>query len=93
MTTPRSPSDSTQARATPSVLPVLALREAVVFPLTIAPVFLDKERSRSVVEELARGDGLVALVGQREGDSRPPSPEDLVCVRHRRSVPRGRGGA
>ncbi len=79
MTTPPSPSDSKQLLAMPSVLPVIALREAVVFPLTIAPVFLDNERSRAVAEEIVKGDRLVALVGQRQGDSRVSPPEDLYA--------------
>jgi ATP-dependent Lon protease len=63
----------------PSVLPVLALRDAVVLPLTIAPVFLDKERSRLVLEDLVRGDRLVALVGRRDGAALSPAPEDLYA--------------
>jgi ATP-dependent Lon protease len=63
----------------PSALPVLPIRDAVVFPLTIAPVFLDKERSRHLVADVAKGDRLVALVAQRDGEGRPPSPEELYA--------------
>jgi ATP-dependent Lon protease len=63
----------------PDALPVLPLRETVVFPLTIAPVSVDKERSRRLVEDVAKGNRLVALVAIRESDSRPPRPEGLYA--------------
>ena len=63
----------------PSALPVLPIRDAVVFPLTVAPIFLDKERSRALVEDVIKADRLVALVARRDGDARPPSPEELYA--------------
>jgi ATP-dependent Lon protease len=63
----------------PDVLPVLPLRETVVFPLTIAPVSVDKERARRLVEDVSKGNRLVALVAIRESESRPPRPEDLYA--------------
>jgi ATP-dependent Lon protease len=63
----------------PDALPVLPLRETVVFPLTIAPVSVDKERSRRLVEDVSKGNRLVALVAIRESDSRVPRPEDLYA--------------
>jgi ATP-dependent Lon protease len=63
----------------PSALPVLPVRDAVVFPLTIAPVFVERDRSRQLVEDVAKGDRLVAVVAQRETEGRPSSPEDLYA--------------
>jgi ATP-dependent Lon protease len=60
---------------TPELLPVLPLREAVVFPLTIAPVCVERQRSCKLVEDVAASDRLVALVAQRETDR----PEDLYA--------------
>ena len=79
MSIPRSPSDSSHPLGMPSALPVLPIRDAVVFPLTIAPVFLDRERSRQLIEDVAKGDRLVAVVAQRDGDRGPSSPEDLYA--------------
>jgi ATP-dependent Lon protease len=64
---------------TPDALPVLPLRETVVFPLTIAPVSVDRQRSRKLVEDATSGNRLVALVALRETDTRPPRPEDLYA--------------
>jgi ATP-dependent Lon protease len=63
----------------PSALPVLPIRDAVVFPLTIAPVFLERDRCHPIIEDVAKGDRLVAVVAQREVEGRPSSPEDLYA--------------
>ncbi|HXN32443.1 MAG TPA: endopeptidase La [Polyangiaceae bacterium] len=72
-------SDPSCAFATPDALPVLPLRETVVFPLTIAPVSIDQGRSRTLLDDAKKGDRLVALVAIRESDSRPPRPQDLYA--------------
>jgi ATP-dependent Lon protease len=79
MTPPRAPSDKTRPPPYPDVLPVLPLRETVVFPLTIAPVSVDKSRSKDLVDNALKGSRLVMLVAIRETDSRPPRPEDLYA--------------
>jgi ATP-dependent Lon protease len=63
----------------PDVLPVLPVRETVVFPLTIAPVSIEGNRTRRLVEDVTSGDRLVALVTRRHSDARPPRPEDLYA--------------
>ncbi|HTB74177.1 MAG TPA: endopeptidase La [Polyangiaceae bacterium] len=63
----------------PSVLPVLPIRDAVVFPLTIAPVFVERDRCRQLIEDVTKGDRLVAIVAQREAEGRPSAPEDLYA--------------
>ena len=55
------------------------LRETVVFPLRMAPVSVDRERSRRLVDDAIKGDRIVALVALREGDARLPRPEDLYA--------------
>ena len=63
----------------PDALPVLPVRETVVFPLTISPVSVDRLRSRKLVEEVTAGNRLVALVALRETAPGPPRPEDLYA--------------
>lgn len=63
----------------PDALPVLPVRETVVFPLTIAPVSVEGARTRKLVEDVTSGDRLVALVTRRHTDARPPRPEDLYA--------------
>jgi ATP-dependent Lon protease len=60
----------------PDALPVLPLRDAVVLPLTVVPLVVGQPRSVRLVDDVMRGDRLLALVGQR--DAQPdPAPGDL----------------
>ena len=64
----------------PDELPVLPLREMVVFPYMVLPLFVARERSIAAVEDALAGDRLLLLVAQREGDIEGPEPDDLYRV-------------
>ena len=65
----------------PDALPVLPLRDAVVFPLTAAPIAVDEPRSVRLVDDVMRGNRLLALVAQRDDKpGQPANPEDLHRV-------------
>ncbi|MBK7948726.1 MAG: endopeptidase La [Deltaproteobacteria bacterium] len=61
----------------PEELPVLALREFVVFPYMVLPLFVARAQSIAAVEECFEGDRLILLVAQRNPDSVDPDPDDL----------------
>ncbi|MHA7839318.1 MAG: LON peptidase substrate-binding domain-containing protein, partial [bacterium] len=58
-------------------LPVLALREFVVFPYMVLPLFVTRPASIAAVEDAMEGDRLVLLVAQRNPDSPEIDPDDL----------------
>ena len=64
----------------PEELPVLALREFVVFPYMVLPLFVARERSIAAIEEAMDGDRLVLLVAQRSPENVDPDPDDLYQV-------------
>src|SRR5215470_11543244 len=64
----------------PDALPVLPLRETVVFPLTVMPLAVDEPRSLKLVDDVMRGNRLLALVARREARPEPAQPEDLFGV-------------
>jgi ATP-dependent Lon protease len=60
----------------PDALPVLPLRDAVVLPLAAVPLAVGQPRSVRLVDDVMRGNRLLALVAQR--DPKPePGPDDL----------------
>jgi len=64
----------------PSELPVLPLREFVVFPYMVLPLFLFREESIAAVEDALAGDRLILLAAQRDPEIEDPEPEDLYRV-------------
>jgi ATP-dependent Lon protease len=64
----------------PDVLPVLPLRDALVFPLTAVPLSVGQPRSVRLVDDVMRGSRLLALVAQREAKAEPAGPDDLYGV-------------
>jgi len=62
------------------VYPILPLRDTVVFPNMICPLFVGREKSvRSLDRAVENENGLV-LVAQKEVDVDDPGPEDLFGV-------------
>ena len=64
----------------PDELPVLPLRELVVFPYMVLPVFVAREQSIAAVEDAMAGDRLLLLVAQRDGALEEPAPGDLYGI-------------
>jgi len=64
----------------PEELPVLPLRELVVFPYMVLPLFVAREHSIAAVEAAMAGDRLLFLVAQRDAGLEQPQPEDLYRV-------------
>ena len=64
----------------PDALPVLALREFVVFPYMVLPLVVARERSIAAIEGALAADRLVLLVAQRNPDTVDPDPDELYRV-------------
>ena len=82
------------ARTYPSELPVLALRQTVVFPLTLQPLAINRAISIESVNRALAGDRLLFLALQND-DKDEPEPADLrsvgtvAAIRQMAKVPNG----
>jgi ATP-dependent Lon protease len=63
-----------------NVLPVLPLRDIVVFPRMVAPLFVGRDKSVRALEEVEKGGGEILLVAQKEAGVDDPAEEDLYSV-------------
>jgi len=70
------PGSGSQMRI-PDVLPILPLRATVVFPLAVAPLVVGQARSVRLVDDVMRGNRLLALVAQRSDRAESAGPDDL----------------
>jgi len=57
--------------------PVLPLRDIVVFPHMIVPLFVGREKSVRALEEVMNGDKQIMLVAQKEAGEENPVADDL----------------
>lgn len=65
----------------PRELPLMSLREVVMFPHAIIPLFVGREASIKAIESaVARYDKHILLVTQKEADMEKPGPGDLYSV-------------
>jgi ATP-dependent Lon protease len=76
---PESAAPADRAPQVPSELPVLPLRRAVVFPMTVAPLAVSRPVSIEAVNRALAGDRMVLLLLQ-ENDQDEPGPDDLRRV-------------
>lgn len=61
----------------PEVLPLLPIRDIVVFPYMIVPLVVGREKSIRALDEALKGDRLIFLTAQQAGDLEEPGTEDL----------------
>ena len=64
----------------PSVLPVLPLKDTVVFPQSVSPLAIGQERSVKLVDDVVAGERMLALVTVHDSDVDEPSWDDLHDV-------------
>lgn len=61
-------------------LPVLPLRDIVVFPHMVVPLFVGRDKSVRALEEVMRGGKEILLVTQKNSADDDPSPGDIYDV-------------
>ncbi|MBQ0024962.1 MAG: endopeptidase La [Bacteroidales bacterium] len=64
----------------PQVLPILPLRNAILFPATVIPVTVGRPKSIQLVNDAFRGDKLIGAVTQLDPKVENPSPDDIFKV-------------
>jgi len=64
----------------PETLPLLPVRDFVVFPYMVLPLFVSREKSIKSLEEALSKDRLIFLVAQKKVSEEDPSPKDLYRV-------------
>src|SRR5262249_17185946 len=63
-----------------SLFPVLPLRDLVVFPHMIVPLFVGREKSVRALEDVMKDDKQILLVTQKNAAQDDPQPADIYQV-------------
>ncbi|HEY0003825.1 MAG TPA: endopeptidase La [Pyrinomonadaceae bacterium] len=64
----------------PSDLPVLPLRDIVIYPFMIVPLFVSREKSIRAVDEALGENRMILLASQKDLDKEEPVGEDLYQI-------------
>jgi ATP-dependent Lon protease len=64
----------------PETLPIIALRNAVLFPETIIPITVGRERSVKLVREVYKGNKILGAVSQLDAKQENPETSDLFNI-------------
>ncbi|HVB75336.1 MAG TPA: endopeptidase La [Ktedonobacteraceae bacterium] len=72
--------DDEEELSIPDVLPVLPLKDTVVYPFSVQPLGVGQERSIRLIDEVMRGNRLVTLVAQKSAETEQAGPDDIFKV-------------
>lgn len=76
-------SDDGDKKASPASarpIPLLPLRDIIVFPSMVVPLFVGREKSVRALEEAMADDKEILLCAQKTAKTNDPSPEDIYTV-------------
>lgn len=72
--------ENTQEEAQDGVYPVLPLRDIVVFPYMIVPLFVGREKSINALEEVMRTDKQILLAAQKNASDDDPDTDQIYTT-------------
>src|SRR5215217_2933445 len=64
----------------PNILPILPIRNIVVFPGTVMPLNVGRQKSKNLLDEVMPAEKVIGVVTQRNADVEDPKLEDLHHV-------------
>jgi ATP-dependent Lon protease len=65
------------AENVPPILPILPLRNTVLFPGVVIPITVGRDKSIRLIKEFYKGERIIGVVSQKDGDIEDPSYDDL----------------
>ncbi len=64
----------------PGVLPVLPLKNTVLFPGVVIPITVGRDRSLALVKKAYESDKIIGIVTQKDQEQEDPAPKDLYQI-------------
>src|ERR1700754_3131309 len=68
------------ATSTGSFVPVIPMRDLVLFPLMVVPIFVGREKTRRAIERAMATSGRILVITQRRAGDDDPTLDDLHTV-------------
>src|SRR3989440_1412950 len=64
----------------PDVLPILPLKDTVIYPFAVQPLGVGQERSIHLIDEVMQGNRMVVLVAQKSAEIEQAGPDDIFTI-------------
>jgi ATP-dependent Lon protease len=64
----------------PDILPILPLRNTVMFPGVVLPITVGRQKSLQLIQEVYRGNRLIGTLAQKDGSIDDPGQADLYNI-------------
>ncbi len=72
--------DENEKKSLPAELPVIALRNTVLFPNVVLPITVAREKSVKAIAEANRTNKWIGVIAQKESNNEDPGPDDIYRV-------------
>jgi ATP-dependent Lon protease len=76
----RSDADEEEQLSIPETLPILPLKDTVIYPFSVQPFSVGQERYIRLIDDVMRGNRLVVLAAQKSADVDNAGPDDIYHV-------------
>src|SRR5690606_6992693 len=72
--------DDLQKSGIPEELPILPIKNTVLFPGVVLPITIGRQSSIKLVRKAYRGNRIIGVVAQKKNSSEEPAPEDIYTI-------------
>jgi len=72
--------DNMRNEKIPDILPILPLRNTVLFPGVVIPITVGRDKSIQLIKDYNKGDKTIGVVAQKSDNIEEPTAEDLYSV-------------
>ncbi len=72
--------DDQEKGSLPTELPIIALRNTVLFPNVVLPITVAREKSVRAIADAQRGSKWIGVIAQRDSNNEDPKPEDIYTI-------------
>jgi len=72
--------DNMRNEKVPEILPILPLRNTVLFPGVVIPITVGRDKSIHLIKDYNKGDKTIGVVAQKSDSTEEPTSEDLYNV-------------
>lgn len=69
--------DEKEKKDLPKDIPLIALRNTVLFPNVVLPITVSREKSVKAIADAVKNGGLIGVLAQKDPNNEDPTPEDI----------------